>query len=219
MQYTKLTADEFAAIEGLADWRYGLGAIHATFAAPSFPVGAELVAAIAEAAERAVHHPDVDLRYPGRVHVVLSTHATGGVTTADVDLAREISGLAAAAGASSEPTLAQSVEVAIDTMDADRIRPFWAAVLDYRDDHGALVDPRRVGPSFWFQQMDVPRTERSRFHIDVTVPHDVAEQRVAAAIAAGGALVTDEYARAWWVLADADGNEACICTWQDRSDH
>jgi len=29
-------------------------------------------------------------------------------------------------------------------------------------------------------------------------------------------LVTDRYARSWWVLADADGNEACISTWQDR---
>ena len=49
------------------------------------------------------------------------------------------------------------------------------------------------------------------------VPHDVAEQRVADAIAAGGTLVTDEFARSWWILADADGNEACVCTWQDRS--
>ena len=68
----------------------------------------------------------------------------------------------------------------------------------------------------WFQQMDEPRTERGRFHIDVDVPHDVAEERVAAALAAGGTLVTDEFARSWWVLADADGNECCICTWQDR---
>ena len=29
-------------------------------------------------------------------------------------------------------------------------------------------------------------------------------------------LLTDEYARSWWVLADADGNEACVSTWQDR---
>jgi 4a-hydroxytetrahydrobiopterin dehydratase len=50
------------------------------------------------------------------------------------------------------------------------------------------------------------------------VPHELAEERVAAAIAAGGRLVTVEYARSWWVLADAEGNEACVCTWQDRSD-
>jgi 4a-hydroxytetrahydrobiopterin dehydratase len=73
-----------------------------------------------------------------------------------------------------------------------------------------------VGPSVWFQQMTEPRTERNRIHLDVTVPHDVAEQRVADALAAGGTLLTDEYARAWWVLADADGNEVCVSTWLDR---
>ena len=51
-----------------------------------------------------------------------------------------------------------------------------------------------------------------RFHLDVTVPHDQAEARLAAAIAAGGTLVSDERAPAFWVLADADGNHACICT-------
>jgi 4a-hydroxytetrahydrobiopterin dehydratase len=29
-------------------------------------------------------------------------------------------------------------------------------------------------------------------------------------------LLTDQYARSFWVLADAEGNEACICTWLDR---
>ena len=40
---------------------------------------------------------------------------------------------------------------------------------------------------------------------------------VDAALAAGGTMVTDQFAKAWWVLADAEGNEACICTWQDRA--
>jgi 4a-hydroxytetrahydrobiopterin dehydratase len=134
----------------------------------------------------------------------------------DVDLAREISALAAAAGATPEPHSAQVIELAIDTLDADRIRPFWKALLDYVEIDGNLVDPRRAGPPMWFQQMDEPRTQRGRFHIDVTVPHDIAEQRVAAAMAAGGRLITAQYARSWWVLADLDGNEACVCTWQDR---
>ena len=47
-------------------------------------------------------------------------------------------------------------------------------------------------------------------------PHDVAEQRVQAALDAGGVLVSDDRAKAFWILADAEGNEACICTWQDR---
>ena len=216
MTYTSLNADEFDALDGLGDWRYQLRAIHATFLAESFPAGAQLVSAIADAAERAGHHPDVDLRYPGRVHVVLTTHATGGLTTHDTELAATISSLAAEAGATAEPLAAQVVEWAIDTLDADRIRPFWQAVLGYQEYEGSLVDPRRAGPPLWFQQMDEPRAERSRFHVDVTVAHDIAQQRIEAALAAGGRMVTDRFARSWWVLADADGNEACVCTWQDR---
>ena len=48
------------------------------------------------------------------------------------------------------------------------------------------------------------------------MPHDVAEERIAAAIAAGGTLVSAARARAFWILADPEGNEACVCTWQDR---
>ena len=216
MEYTIVTAEQFAATAGLDDWRYLLGAIHADFRAGSFPGATGLCVAIADAAESAVHHPDIDVRYPDRVRVMLTTHAAGRLTTHDVDLAHTISALAAAAGATPDPASPQSLEVAIDTMDVDSIRPFWAAVLGYHEADGALVDPVRSGPAFWFQQMDEPRTDRDRFHIDVTVPDDQAEARVAAALAAGGRLVTDEFARSWWVLADADGNEACVCTWQDR---
>ncbi len=216
MEYTTVSASEFAALDGLDDWRYVLGALRGDFSAGSFPAAAELVLAITAAAEAAVHHPDIDLRYPGLVRIVLTTHATGGLTTLDVELARVISAIAEGAGAVTDAVAAQSIEIAIDTTDADRIRPFWAAVLGYRDIDGHLVDPRRHGPVVWFQQMDEPRTGRNRFHLDVSVAHDVAEERIAAALAAGGTMMSDRHARAWWVLADADGNEACICTWQDR---
>ena len=216
MNYTKVSADDFAALDGLGDWRCLLSAIHADFRAGSFGAAASLASAIAGAADEADHHPDIDIRYPDRVHVVLTTHATGGLTTLDVDVARTISGIARHAEATSDPLASQVTEFAIDTMDAERIRPFWAAVLGYREVDGALVDPVRVGPPLWFQHMDEPRTQRNRFHVDVSVPHDVAEARIAAALAAGGTLLTDRFARSFWVLADADGNEACVCTWQDR---
>ena len=219
MEHTRITADAFHALEGLADWRVILGAIQATYrAGGSFTTAAELAAAIARLADDADHHPDLDLRYPDVVHVTLTTHDARGLTQRDVDLARAISALAATSGATGEPRAGQLTEIAIDTMDADRIRPFWAAVLGYVDDGaGNLVDPRRLGPPLWFQQMDEPRTDRDRFHLDVSVPHDAAETRIEATLAAGGRLVTDAFARSWWVLADADGNEACVCTWQDRT--
>jgi 4a-hydroxytetrahydrobiopterin dehydratase len=217
MRYTAVSADEFAALEGLDDWRYVLGALHATFRAGSFAAAAALAGEIAQLADAADHHPGIDLRYPDIVHVTATTHVLAGTSTHDVDLARLVSGLAREAGARSEPLAAQAFEVAIDTPDADRIRPFWAAVLGYREVNGMLVDPRRIGPPVWFQRTTDVRTERGRFHLDVTVPHDEAPARLEAALAAGGRLVTDRFARSWWVLADADGNEVCICTWQDRS--
>ena len=217
MPYTKITADDFDALDGLDDWRVVLGAIQAEFRAETFSAGAALLARIAQAADEADHHPDLDLRYPGRVRVLLTTHAVGGLSTHDVDLARRISALATEAGASSDPSRVQFVELAIDTMDAARIRPFWAAVLGYAEQaDGSLADPRGAGPAVWFQQMDEPRTDRNRFHLDVSVPHDVADRRIEEALAAGGTLVSDDAARAFWVLADAEGNEACICTWEDR---
>ena len=215
-QYTPLTFDELAALDGLDGWRVVLSHLVAHFRAGSFQAAAALAAAITVAADEADHHPDLDIRYPDRVRVALTTHDTGGLTTPDVDLARRISRLAASAGATAQPGSAQAVEVAIDTLDAERIRPFWAAVLNYREVDGVLVDPLQLGPPFWFQQLDEPRPGRGRFHIDVSVPHDEAVARIDAALAAGGRMVTDRFARSWWVLADADGNEACICTWQDR---
>jgi 4a-hydroxytetrahydrobiopterin dehydratase len=216
MDYTPITPQEFAELDGVDGWRVVLDGIRADFRTGSFSTAAMLVSNIADAAEVLQHHPDIDVRYQDHVHVTITTHATGGLTTLDLDLARSISQLAGLAGATVTPGTVQGLEIAIDTMDADKIRPFWAAVLGYKDVDGAVVDPVRLGPSFWFQQMDEPRTDRDRFHIDVIVPHDAAEQRVADAIAAGGTLVTDEFARSWWILADADGNEACVCTWQDR---
>ncbi|MGZ4771999.1 MAG: VOC family protein [Ilumatobacteraceae bacterium] len=224
MAAKKISSTEFHAHTDLPDWRVIVRRIEAGFRAPTFDRASVFIGQVASAAEATGHHPDIDLRYPGHVHVSLTTHATNRLTDADVGLARSISALASAEGLVSEPWHAAGLEVAIDAIDIDGVRPFWKAVLGYADEApsspGAqvvgLVDPLRIGPAFWFQQMDAPRPQRNRIHIDVIVPHDVAEQRVAAAIAAGGHLVSARRARAFWVLADPEGNEACVCTWQDR---
>jgi 4a-hydroxytetrahydrobiopterin dehydratase len=46
---------------------------------------------------------------------------------------------------------------------------------------------------------------------------EVVEGRIAAGLAAGGRLVTDAFAPAWWVLADPEGNEICLCTWRTQT--
>jgi 4a-hydroxytetrahydrobiopterin dehydratase len=63
--------------------------------------------------------------------------------------------------------------------------------------------------------MDAPRPQRNRIHIDLYVPRDQAEARVAAALAAGGRVVYDERAPAWWTLADPEGNEVDVAPWPD----
>lgn len=57
-----------------------------------------------------------------------------------------------------------------------------------------------------------PRQGGGAIHIAIWVPPEQAEVRVAAALAAGGHLVRDEFAPAWWTLADAEGNEADVAT-------
>lgn len=220
----RIPASTFHARTHLPDWRMLLRGIEACFRAPSYEAAVAFVGQVVTAADAAGHHPDIDLRAPGVVHLVLTTEAARGLTDADVELAGTVSGLAAEAGLTTEPLASVVVEVAIDALDIDAVRPFWQAVLGYEEEQPetpgdqvvALNDPLRIGPGFWFQQMDAPRPQRNRIHIDVDVAHDVAEQRVAAAVAAGGHLVSDDRAKAFWVLADPEGNEACICTWQDR---
>jgi 4a-hydroxytetrahydrobiopterin dehydratase len=220
----KMSSSQFHTQTDLPDWRVILRRIEAGFRAPSFETASAFISHVAEMAERAGHHPDVDLRYPGYVHVTLTTHATNSLTDNDIALASAISALASEAGLTSEPRSGLGLEVAIDALDIDAVRPFWKALLGYEEEAPSsvggqiigLVDPLRIGPAFWFQQMDAPRPQRNRIHLDVTVPHDVAEQRIADAIAAGGHLVNDGSARAFWILADPEGNEACVCTWQDR---
>lgn len=111
----------------------------------------------------------------------------------------------------------QIVQIAIDALVIPDVLPFWSAVLGYEQvDVADLADPRFQGPPVWFQQMDAERPQRNRIHIDVYVPHDQAEARVAAAIAAGGHVVSDANAPEWWTLADPEGNEVDVAPWPDR---
>jgi 4a-hydroxytetrahydrobiopterin dehydratase len=222
MAHTLEPADVSARPE-LTDWRFMLNRIEAQFDADAFDAAGRFVAQVGALAQAADHHPNVDLRYPGLVHIALTTHSDGGVTEKDVALATAISELAAAEGLTSSPVKVRTVEIGIDAMDIGLVLPFWRAVLGYVNGSASrdgqpidVVDPAGIGPEVWFQQMDEPRPQRNRIHFDVTVPHDVAEQRIADTIAAGGRLINDSEARAFWVLADPEGNEACICTWQDR---
>ena len=211
----RLTAAQFSASPGVSDWRvlWGGGYAAARFLTGSFATGLTLVAAIGDAAAAAGHDPDVDVR-PESVTVRLRTAEVQGLTSRDADLAGEISAAAARLQVPADPTDAQHVQVAIDAMDIAGVRPFWRAVLGYAEvGDEDLFDAHREGPTFWFQQMESPRTGRNRFHIDIYVPHDQVHARIDAALAAGGRIVSDAHAPGWWTLADPEGNEADLAIW------
>jgi 4a-hydroxytetrahydrobiopterin dehydratase len=214
-----ITPQQFHEAAGIEDWRVLTNVAHAHFRTGSFAAGVALVDAIGRLADAADHYPDVDLRADG-VTVRLTTTTRDHffwLSERDVELARQISAAASELEVPADPSAVQSVQVTIDVLVHSDVMPFWRAVLGYRQvGDEDLLDPHAGGPPFWFQQMDAPRPQRNRIHIDVWVPHDQAEGRVAAAIAAGGHLVTEQHAPSWRVLADAEGNEACVATWLGR---
>jgi len=195
---------------GLVDWRVIGRNLLTRLRTGNFATGLRLVNLIGEAAEAANHHPDLDLRYP-HLNIRLTSHDAGGLTNRDIDLAQKISHLAAEAGVSAEPWAVEVIELALDTPDYERIKPFWRAIMGYRDNPDLADEVRNDDadyPPIWFQRSgsDEPR---QRFHIDVRVPKEMSKPRIDATVAAGGKIV-DEQAT-FVVLEDADGNRACVC--------
>lgn len=209
-------------------WGLVLAMFRTDVAVRSLAEAGAFTAAVASTIDAsAAAHVRLDAR-PDRVMVTIENLSVPWPGQAEIDLARQISAIAADLGLETLPDVGassrsvQAVEIAIDALDIPKIRPFWKAVMGYADEIGrtgpedAIVDPHGQSPAIWFQQMDAPRPQRNRIHFDISVPHDEAEPRLSAALAAGGTLVSDKAAPAFWVLADAEGNEACITTWQAR---
>lgn len=216
---TKLSGQQIADA-GLDGWAYLLGGLQTRIRTSNFAAGLSVVNAIGAAAEEMNHHPDLVLRYTA-VDVRLTSHDTGGVTDRDVRLARAISAIAADAGAALDSSAASRLELALDTPARESVLPFWAAVLGMKpaaDDQHAqdeIRDPADGLPAVWFQPSG-SEEPRQRWHPDIWVDPAQVQPRIDAALAAGGTLVSDAQAPSFWVLADPDGNQACLCTWQDR---
>ena len=213
----RITPKQFHEADGVEDWRVVGDGACTYFRTRSFAAGARLVHAIGELPGLEDHRPDVDLRHEG-VTVRLLTVADDwyGMSTKDVELARRISEIAREQGLAADPSAVQSVLVIPGAPVTAEVMPFWQAVLGYerRPDSPEedLVDRHRRGPAFWFETMDEPRQGGGAIHVAVWVPYEQAEARVAAALAAGGHMVRDQFAPAWWTLADAAGNEVDVST-------
>jgi 4a-hydroxytetrahydrobiopterin dehydratase len=218
----QISPKQFRESEGVEDWRVlGDGAC-AYFRTGSLAEAARLVQAISELPGVEDHQPDLDVRGDGvTVRLITIAEKHYGMSRRDVELARQISAAARTLGLAADPSAVQSLLVIPGATAVDEVMPFWRAVLGYEPRRDSpdedLVDPHSRGPSFWFERMAMPRSDGGgAIHVAIWVPYEQAEARIAAALAAGGRMVRDEFAPSWWTLADAAGNEADIATTMNR---
>ena len=216
----------------LTDWRKLGQGLHARFVVDDLAAGARFITAVAAADEAVGHSPEVRM---GSHYVDLklisddaiyrddegAEHQVEWTTQKDVDLARRISEIAAEQGLAADPSSITAIELALDTANEAKLAPVWSALLTGGDEaqgRGTIGDDVRDAtsrvPILWFQDTEPHETPRQRFHLDVQVPYDVAEQRVAAAVAAGAVIVDDSRAPWTTILADPDGNKVCVGTMQ-----
>jgi 4a-hydroxytetrahydrobiopterin dehydratase len=202
----------FLAAEGVADWVVLHGGAMAVFRVPSLVEAARLAQAVAQ-----ISGPDGALMT--LTDGQLTIRLTRGVLRLEerhVELAQAVSAVAREHGALADRTRAQEVQLAIaaqpDAIDVG----FWRAVLGYAElaDDNA-VDPLGHGSTVWMQALDPAKPLRHAMHVDVSVAREQVEQRLAAALAAGGRIVDDSDAPAGWILADRAGNRVCLCAWPD----
>ena len=90
----KLTPKEIkAALPSVSQWRKQGALLRRTFEFKDFPAGVKFVNALARLAEKAQHHPDIDIRW-NKVTLALTTHDEGGLTEKDFALAKKFDALA-----------------------------------------------------------------------------------------------------------------------------
>jgi 4a-hydroxytetrahydrobiopterin dehydratase len=223
-----LTGEQIAAAN-LTDWRKLAQGLHARYVVDGFGTGARFVTAVGEAGDALGHYPRVsigngyvDLELVSEDAIYRDDEGTGHVvewvTQLDVDLARQITEIAWVHKVDADPASVSEIELGLDTARSATIAPVWAALLTGSAEsqgRGSPSDEVRDAtgrvPNLWFGDADEHETQRQPFHIEVYVAPEVAEQRIAAALAAGGTVVDDSNAPSLTVIADQDGNRGALC--------
>ncbi|NNC76129.1 MAG: 4a-hydroxytetrahydrobiopterin dehydratase [Acidimicrobiia bacterium] len=207
----------------LTDWRKLAQGLHARYVVNDFSTGARFITAVGVAGDEAGHHPSVSMG-TGYIDLKLITddaiyrdddgteHVVAWPTQQDVDLARRITEIAADHGLAADPSSVSQFELGLDTPNAAAIAPVWAALLTGNPSSGDEVrDATGQVPNLWFGSADVDEAPPQRFHVEIYVAPEEAEQRIAAAVAAGGTVVDDSNAPSQTVIADQDGNTGILC--------
>jgi hypothetical protein len=203
---------------GTADWQAVFSAI-ACYHTTSPTQQRDLAAAAAALADDARFPLLVDVR-PGLV--ILDSgkdqweDEAHGLELDFTDLAENLQTAARELGATADPALPRFAQLFLDAADVAAVRAFWVAALGYTHDRRTglsdIHDPRRLNPVLVFQELDASETERrrqrNRIHIELAVPSDLAQTRLATAVAAGGRLLDESEDR--WRVADPEGNELVI---------
>lgn len=200
------------------DWRQVIGRLKARFRTPDFATALALVSEVG-ALTAGGRHPEVTVS-ESDVVVALPGRSGSGILAADLDVAERVSAAARRLGATADPGGITQLELGLDTSAVEQNAPFYAALLGGEVQGGEPVDPSGQVPTVWWQTPDPDDEEFAlpepavpqRWHLDVWVGHDEGERRLQAVLAAGGRLVSDRAAPAYWVVEDADGNRSCICT-------
>ncbi|GAA1479344.1 hypothetical protein GCM10009623_37900 [Nocardioides aestuarii] len=213
---------------GLTDWRKLAQGLHASYLVPDFAAAVRFLAAVGAAGDVRDHHPRVSIGR-GRVDLELVSDdavyrgddgtelVVEWVTQQDVDLAREVAGIAADLGLTADPSSVTEVELGLDTGQSATVAPVWAALMTGNpEDQGRgtpgdeIRDAAGRLPNLWFADADDPGGTHPRFHVEVYVAPEVVADRVAAVVAAGGTVVDDSEAPGLTVLADQDGNRGVL---------
>jgi 4a-hydroxytetrahydrobiopterin dehydratase len=206
-----LAPDEIATqLADLPGWRFAEGALRRSIVAPDFPSAIAILDDVAVVAEEMDHHPDVDLRWR-TLHVALSTHSAGGVTSLDIELAHRFSAIAVEHGVRTDDAVDHkpALGLCIDCTDPGALVRWWAAALRYVERDGSLYDPEGHGPFVWFQPVPEPKRGKNRLHLDLLLPRHEAAARRDLLVAMGGHVLDER--ETFWVLADPEGNEVCVC--------
>ncbi len=206
----------FLTAEGVGDWVVLHGGATAVFRVPSLVEAARLAEAVARVPSLDGSGALVTLA-DDRLTVRL-TRGAFRLEDRHIELARSVSAVARAHGAVADRGAVHEVQLAIAARPDAVDLGFWCAVLGYAELAGDnAVDPLGHGSTVWMQDLNPDKPLRHAMHVDVSVAHERAEAHVAAALAAGGRIIDDSEAPAFWILADRAGNRVCIAAWTDRS--